>query len=151
MNLHEWCDRWHIPHEALAELAEIDDSLAPQRTITTEQGAQNNLRLQAQKLGGSLWRNNNGASKTENGFIRFGLANDSHTLNAKFKSSDLIGLIPITVTESMVGRVIGRFVAREVKKPGWRYRGTDREIAQLAFINYVNSLGGDARFSTGEL
>ncbi len=49
----------------------------------------------------------------------------------------------------MVGSRFGQFLAREVKKPGWKYRGTAEERAQLHFINLVNTAGGDAAFATG--
>jgi hypothetical protein len=51
----------------------------------------------------------------------------------------------------MVGRVIGQFICREVKKTGWTYKATDREKAQQNWINLINKLGGDAAFTTGEL
>jgi len=45
----------------------------------------------------------------------------------------------------------GQFVSREVKRPGWRYTGTEREVAQLRWIEIVTALGGDAKFTTGDL
>lgn len=108
------------------------------------------LRLEAARLGWPLWRNNVGAAKTETGsFIRFGLANDSAALNKVLKSSDLIGIKPVVVRPEHVGTKIGQFVAREVKHSAWRFTGTDREKAQLRFIELVRGMGGDASFSTG--
>ena len=43
----------------------------------------------------------------------------------------------------------GQFVARECKKEGWKFSGDKHEAAQLAFINFVNARGGDARFASG--
>ena len=37
----------------------------------------------------------------------------------------------------------------EVKRPGWTYKGTQREAAQLKWIEHVVSLGGKGLFATG--
>lgn len=117
----------------------------------SESDAQARIRAKASSLGIKLWRNNVGAMKTPGGsFVRYGLANDSAMLNEIFKSSDLIGIKPVTITPEMVGTVIGQFIAREVKHEGWKYTGTQRERAQKAFLDLVNKLGGDANFTTGE-
>jgi hypothetical protein len=63
-----------------------------------------------------------------------------------FKSSDLIGIRPV----SFGGCHFGQFVARECKAPGWEYTGTLREKAQLNFLEFIASMGGDACFCTGE-
>ena len=98
------------------------------------------VRLRAMAYGVRLFRNNSGVATNPNGRpVRFGLGNDSAKLNAVLKSSDLIGL-----TQS------GRFVAIECKRSGWRYRGTDAERAQLAFIDLVLACGGIAGFCTCE-
>jgi len=116
-----------------------------------EQATIPKIRLKAAKKGIYLWRNNNGAVHTADGnFIRFGLANDSKQLNEKLKSSDLIGIKPQIITQDMVGKTLGVFFCREVKRPGWKYTGNSREIAQLNWINLINSLGGDAAFITNE-
>lgn len=115
------------------------------------EGRQQDLvRLELPKLGCHFWRNNNGAGTLENGqFVRWGLANDSHALNARLKSSDLIGIVPVVITPDMVGKTVGVFGAVEMKPLGWRYNPhDDRERAQKAFIDLVLSLGGRAGFVT---
>lgn len=109
------------------------------------------LLLEASRQGALLWRNNVGVAHTvDNRFIRFGLCNESERVNRVTKSSDFIGLEPVLITGDMVGAFIGRFIALETKRPGWVYKGTKREKAQLNFINLVNSLGGRAMFTTGD-
>ncbi len=72
-----------------------------------------------------LLRNNSGVTFNPNGQpVRFGLGNTSKKLNRVFKSSDLIGFDPF-----------GFFIAVECKEPGWKYTGTERETAQLNFLN----------------
>ncbi len=150
-NLYEWAARWAIPPAAMGDLLTIftspaTDTAAPNE-ITTEAGAQAAIRLEASSKGGRLWRNNVGATMDDTGnFLRFGLCNDSKQMNEMIKSSDLIGVRPITVG----GCVVGQFIAREVKPPGWTYKGTKREKAQLKFLNLVAALGGDAAFVTGK-
>lgn len=115
-----------------------------------ESTVSNDIRLEASQLGYRLWRNNVGALSTPSGqFIRFGLANDSAQLNKVIKSADLIGIKPILITPEHVGMTIGQFISREVKHAGWKYTGTERERAQLAWADLINSLGGDACFTTG--
>lgn len=117
----------------------------------TEKDIQTLVRLEASRNGLRLWRNNVGAVYTQDGsFLRYGLANESRRMNDSVKSSDLIGIRPVLITQAHVGSVIGQFVAREVKATAWRYTGTKREKAQLAFLNLVIALGGDAAFANGE-
>lgn len=118
----------------------------------SEAAVQARVRVEASRKGMRLFRNNVGAfTDPESGqFVRFGLANDSKQLNAVLKSGDLIGVRPRVVHPGDVGRLIGQFVSREVKRGGWRYAGSPREVAQLNWVNLVNSLGGDAAFCTGE-
>lgn len=117
----------------------------------SEATIQKKIRLAYANNGVTLWRNNVGACQDASGnFIRYGLANESKQMNDNIKSSDLIGIKPIVITQDMVGATIGQFVAIETKRPGWKYTGTDREKAQLKFIELVKRLGGDAGFCTGD-
>jgi hypothetical protein len=117
----------------------------------SERNIQDKIRLEASAKGVRLWRNNVGAVKYPDGsFVRFGLANDSASINAVFKSSDLIGIRPVVITQEMVGTTIGQFVAREVKPDWWVYKNTNHEQAQKSFIDLINSLGGDAAFCNRE-
>lgn len=119
--------------------------------MTTEADIQARIRLEASRKGIKLWRNNVGVLMDRNGRpVRYGLANDSAQLNAVIKSSDLIGIKPVVITAEMVGKTMGQFVAREIKASNWIYKDTDREKAQQAFIDLINSLGGDAAFCNGE-
>lgn len=112
-----------------------------------ESGVQKQTRLVAARAGKLLFRNNSGAFQDQNGrWIRYGLANDSSQLNDEIKSSDLIGVSPYLVTAQDVGRVLGVFVAAECKPGDWHYTGTDREKAQLKFMNLVKQHGGFAGF-----
>jgi hypothetical protein len=105
--------------------------------MARESDAQNRIRIEAARHGLMLWRNNSGALADKDGrLVRFGLGNDSPTVNRVIKSSDLIGLYR------------GRFVAVEVKPLGWKYTGTEREVAQLNYINLVKKHGGIACFAT---
>lgn len=113
-----------------------------------EDVVQQHARIEAAKYGCILLRNNSGVLEDKNGRpVRYGLANESSKQNESFKSSDLIGITPIVITPDMVGRTIGVFTAIEVKKEGWAFKiGNKREVAQLAFINWVKKLGGIASF-----
>ena len=155
MNLNEWAKKWNIPVEAVQDLQRNITNTDPctledYETNRSEQAVQTSVRLEASKKGCRLWRNNVGATMTEDGrHIRYGLANDSKRLNKLIKSSDLIGIRPVQITPAHVGGVFGQFVAREVKREGWQYSGDQRELAQLRFLELVNVLGGDGSFVTG--
>ena len=154
MNLNEWAIRWGVPAEALEDLRRQMGAVntdAPVSDALSEAGVQSRVRLEASRRGMRLWRNNVGACYTDEGqFIRYGLANDSHQMNKRIKSPDLVGLKPVLIEPHHVGQVIGQFVARECKPEGWRYTGTEHEQAQLKFLELVLSLGGDAAFANRE-
>lgn len=120
--------------------------------MTVEASVQAAIRLEAARKGVLLWRNNVGALKREDGdgYVRFGLANDSVALNKQFKSGDLIGIRPVVIHPQHVGLTIGQFVSVEVKRPGWKFSGNDREAAQQRWIDLVLGAGGFAYFATQE-
>ena len=154
MTLSDWAARWGLSDVALTELRGLMGVELPPVVVDapagSETGAQQRIRLKASEQGRRLWRNNNGATKDETGrLIRYGLANDSATVNKRIKSSDLIGITPRVITLADVGKTLGIFTSIEVKRPGWGYRGTDREAAQLRWIQLVVSLGGIGKFATG--
>lgn len=155
MNLHEWAQKWGVPYAAIEDLrrefrAINTDPAHSFAAGTSEAAVQAHVRLEATAKGKRLFRNNVGAGYMQDGsFIRFGLANDSARVNDVCKSSDLIGISPELITVHDVGQPRGRFVAREIKTPGWQWSGTERETAQLRFLELIAAYGGDAAFCTG--
>jgi hypothetical protein len=123
----------------------------PPPPVGTDEGwVQSVVRLEAGRLRIPLWRNNVGALQDKDDrWVRYGLANDSKAVNDRIKSADLIGIRPLVIGHDMVGHTVGQFVSREVKPPGWHYTGTDREAAQLRWLELVKANGGDACFVTG--
>ena len=148
----EWQRKHGITAEALADLATMVGLNVPRSSKgTPEARVQDEARLLASKMGWRLFRNNVGVLKDERGVpVRYGICNDSPAMNKRIKSSDLIGIRPVVITQDMVGSTIGQFVAREVKKAGWKYKGTEHEQAQLAFGTLIIGLGGDFKFWNGE-
>lgn len=151
--IHDWAKRHGLSHSALSELAQIMGVESTEHVWGSERSearVQDLARLTASKMGWRLFRNNVGVLKDERGIpVRYGLCNDTPAMNKRVKSSDLIGLRPVIITPDMVGTTLGQFVAREVKREGWKYKGTEHEQAQLRFGEIVTSLGGDFKFWNG--
>lgn len=157
MTFQDWAQR----HPAAAgELLQILAAVPGPTSAAgqSEARAQQQVRMGLAAAGGLAWRNNVGATPSrcphcgdKLDVVRYGLANDSTRLNSAIKSADLIGVIPRLITPQMVGQVLGQFVAIECKAPGWHYTGTEREQAQAKFLMLVQSKGGAALFSTGEV
>ena len=149
--INNWAARWGIPPEALGELRAMMVEVVDVPAGQSEAAAQQRIKLEAGRRGMRLWRNNNGACmdpKSER-MIRYGLANDSKQMNTRIKSSDLVGITPVQITNAHVGHTLGVFTSVEVKKPGWKYTGNGREAAQLAWLEMVAAFGGFAKFATG--
>lgn len=161
----EWKKRWPQAAQELEALLYASSHPAMGDDVgKSETWAQQQARLAIAQAGGMSWRNNVGAMKAKEQHqcpschfkfevkqapLRWGLCNDSTQLNKRFKSSDLIGIMPVLITPEMVGSTLGQFISVEVKKPGWRYTGNDHEKAQLAWLELVASKGGRSMFSTG--
>ena len=106
------------------------------------------IRLEAPYQQCILWRNNNGACQAVDGRqIRYGLANDSTQLNQEIKSSDLIGITAVIITPAMVGQTVGLFTSYEVKREGWVWTATPREVGQNNWMQIVKQWGGLAGFA----
>lgn len=162
-----WAQRYP---QAAAELHELMGAIPwPASETTTgksEAWAQQQARFDIGRQGAMSFRNNVGATpasvpvtcpgcgfrhKLKQTPVRYGLANDSQKLNSRVKSSDLILAIPRIITPLMVGTTIAQFGTVECKRPGWKYRGDEREAAQLAWLELISSIGGYAKFSTGSV
>lgn len=150
-----WVAFWGVPHQAVADLVGRLAAAAPNppdMSGTSEAAVQARVRLRVAQQGGRAWRNNVGALLDARGVpVRYGLANDSSQVNEKIKSADVVGIMPVRIGPEHVGSVIGQFWSRECKAVGWRYTGTPREVAQLAWAQLVLGLGGDAGFTTGSI
>lgn len=147
MNTHleQWAAKWAIPPQAFAELCASALHLLTETSALSEGYLQSLLRLEAARKGRYLFRNNRGAgAMKKGGFVRWGLANDSLSLNDRFKSADLIGIEPVIITPEMAGQIIGRFLSVEVKRGDWKFAGTAEEHAQVAWATLINSQGGRA-------
>lgn len=107
-------------------------------------------RLEIARRGWLGWRNNVGVLMDSRGVpVRFGLANDSKTVNAKVKSGDVIGIIPTLITQQMVGTTLGQFASWEFKHAGWKFNPNDEhERAQMRWAELVLLAGGHAQFVT---
>ena len=142
-----WAAKWHVLPAAIAELQSVLSSIdvvdgfgtgAGDRDDGNETEISKQIRIEASRVGALLFRNNSGVGFNPAGRpVRFGLGNDSKRLNAVLKSSDLIGLAPG-----------GRFLAVECKRPGWSWRGTERETAQRNFHSFIGANGGLGLFAT---
>lgn len=148
--LHQWADEYGIEEAAIDDLiSRMGAAFTPKEpsSVESEAALQNKVRVMESRRGCRMFRNNRGVAFNKTGRpVRFGLGNDSSEVNKKSKSSDLIGVESIRITPEMVGDVIGRIVSLETKKPGWKYRGTSDEIAQLNWLTFVSAMGGRAAF-----
>lgn len=90
------------------------------------------VQLLAPEYGFRLFRNNVGALKDAAGrVIRYGVCNPG--------GADLIGWVPVVITQVHVGQTIARFAAVEIKAPGGKVTAEQRQ-----FLSVVHQAGGVA-------
>jgi hypothetical protein len=118
--------------------------------MTSETVVSQGARLMMAQLGGLPMRNNVGVAVDETGrHIRYGLMNTSAPENKEFKSSDLIGPIPIIIQPHHVGKLLGVMSVFETKHSDWHMTpGDKRAAAQLRFIELMRSVGAIGGFVT---
>lgn len=164
MDYNEWASRWPQAAAEFEWMMAVDEP-APGAKTGPEARAQQEIRMAIAKAGGLAWRNNVGATPAKRfytcahcGFtgavssqpVRYGICNDSPKLNAVMKSSDLVGVVPITITPDMVGSTVGQAGFWECKRPGWQFNPNDaHSLAQANFISLVQRYGARAMFTTG--
>ena len=153
MILEQWATEWGIGAVELRDLRRRIGAATPDgvaRLSTTpksEARVSQDVHIAASKAGVRLFRNNVGAAYDQTGRpVRYGLANTSSAMNKKIKSSDYVGVTPVVIEARHVGQTFGIFTAFECKANGWRFKNSDHEQAQLAFIELILSLGGIASF-----
>lgn len=147
-----WATRWGIPDQAVQELLSLYGVESDQPSSGKSEAAiTQRVRLKASQQGARLWRNNVGVwFDDRNVPVRYGLCNESAAQNQRLKSSDLIGITPVFITQEHIGQTLGVFTAYELKSGDWKYSGSKREQAQFAFINMISSMGGIAKFINNE-
>jgi len=118
--------------------------------MASESVVSQGARLAMAQLGGLPMRNNVGVTVDETGrHIRYGLMNASKQENDKFKSSDIIGPVPIIIQSHHVGKLLGVMSVFEAKHSGWHMTpGDARAAAQLRFIELMRSVGAIGGFVT---
>lgn len=96
------------------------------------------VRLALQNIYCTLFRNNVGVARTDDGrYIKYGLANGS---------SDLIGFYELVIKPEHVGRKVAIFTAIECKNG----RAGKRSTEQMDFIARIELAGGIAGFAHSE-
>lgn len=116
--------------------------------MKAESEVQQEIQIQAMHHKCTLMRNNSGACVDQTGrLIRYGLGHVSP--KQQTKSSDLIGITQVLITQEMVGKTLGVFTAIEVKAEDWKHEKKldAHEEKQNNFLQFVKSKGGIAGFA----
>jgi hypothetical protein len=141
-----WAWKWQLPPQAIQELMEITAARCEPLSDLSEEAVASECRLELAKHGIISMRNNVGALQDATGrVVRYGLMNETPSMNKAIKSSDDILLIPYVVKPQDVGRTLGLFGGSEYKERKWVFTGKGRENAQA---NFHRLLGGKGAFGT---
>lgn len=110
---------------------------------SSEKDIQNEIRIATSKMGMRVFRNSTGVAFREKSGEHLCEKCRKKTRVVKFGlcvgSSDLIGWMPVVITEELVGKTVGVFIALEVKTPKGR---VSKE--QQTFIREATKSGGIA-------
>lgn len=157
--IREWGYQFQVPMVALIELERRmglhgTDGVTNEPDVYgmthSEAYAQSQVVLEAPKFQCLLTRNNKGVLPDATGrSVRFGLFNENPERGKRIRSWDLVGFRKRLITPQMVGTIIGQFVGREIKEPGWTFKGDEHESAQLKCTELALSYGCDVGFATG--
>lgn len=159
--IREWGFQFSIPMQALLELERrmglhgtdgVTNEPDAYGMTHSEAYAQSQVVLEAPKFDCILTRNNKGALRDKTSrLVRFGLFNETEDRGKRIRSWDLVGFRKRLITPPMVGTIIGQFVGREIKEPGWYFGKGDaeHEAAQLKCTELALSYGCDVGFATG--
>lgn len=164
--IREWGFQFAIPMHALLELERrmglhgtdgVTNEPDAYGMTHSEAYAQSQVVLEAPKFQCMLTRNNKGVLPDATGrAVRFGLFNETPARGKRIRSWDLVGFRKREITTAQVIAaggllVIGQFVGREIKEPGWHFGKGDaeHEAAQLKCTELALSYGCDVGFATG--
>ena len=155
-DLQRWAEKHGVVQEALADLPHYlyPPGAHPPLNLTSggEAGVQARLALESSARGWRLWRNNSGAAVGHSGRpVRYGLGNVSKKVCDRVKSADLVGIRPVLITAGHVGTTIGQFASIEAKSADRPIAGSAHLEAQQRWARIVESLGGYAKITQGEL
>jgi hypothetical protein len=107
--------------------------------MSSEKSVQNDVLVIISEAGGIGFRNNVGLlqDKRNGNWVRFGLLEGS---------ADIIGILPIKITQEMVGQIIGQFISIECKKSDFNHNKklTKQEEEQIKWRDLVIKYGGIA-------
>lgn len=119
---------------------------------TPESKASLNVRLEANKQGCRLLKNNTGvAYDSTNRPVFFGLGNEGKKKQDSDRTPDWVGWHNVTITQEMVGKTVPVFLAIDAKKLGFKHKTTyaknTREYGQNKFFQKVINANGVAGFA----
>ena len=119
---------------------------------TPETKASLQVRLEANKQGCRLYKNNTGVAFDKyNRPVFFGLGNEGKKNKDSDRTPDWVGWHNVVITPDMVGKTLPVFLAIDAKKLGFKhkevYSKNTREYGQNKFFQKVINFNGIAGFA----